>query len=338
MKKPKKSVQSDACLAIGVDVAWWGGSPRNHASRIEPIAAALTHDVSSLHFKDVDLSSAPNPEASESYEANFDAEGKLLAAGIREVLEAFDGRFGRVVVALDAPLEARWRPGQMFRPKANAPGERAGLELREAEVALNAAKKGAGEAGAGWNRDLNIQAGSPLPPRVERIVWGLDALDFELYRGGDAEGRQLIEVFPSEAIWALGVSGYYGSASSEEVRRYKARTWKELPSETAQAHARRPLLGFSALFSDQLTERPATAAVPRWIEQIAAHATFCALDARRDVVRQNRRFDNLVDTGIAFLTAVAFAEGCSHVWGGGEDGTVVGPGMKMNRQHRPETI
>ncbi|NJL29828.1 MAG: hypothetical protein HC897_19025 [Thermoanaerobaculia bacterium] len=304
-----------------------GRSPHNLATRIEPIAAALTHDAASLQWIDVDLSSAPNPEVSPTFEANYDAEGALLVAAIGQVLEAFAGRFGRVVVALDAPLEARYRTGQMVRPRVNRPGETAGLELRDGELAINAAKKRMRGVGAGWHRDLKIQPGSPIPPRVDRIVDGLEQLGFELYHGGRAsDERQLIEVFPSEAIWALGLSGCYGTATSESVRLYKSRGWKELPADLAQAHAARPLLGFSALFADQLPENPATAAVPRWVERIAAHATFCALDTQRNVVRQNRRFDNLVDTGIAFLTAVAFAQGCAHTWGEGEDGAIVGPG------------
>jgi len=316
-------------LAVGVDLTWWGGSPRLHSSRVETIAAAILGEPESLHFADVDLSAAPNPEASEFYEANFDAGGELFVGGIARTLEHFEGRFDRVILALDAPLLARPRPDQPRRRKANYPGERSGLELRAAEVALHDARKRIGGAGRGWNRDLKVQAGSPLPPRVAEVVAKLGELGFTLFRGAETGGdRQLIEVFPSEAIWALGIAGRYGNnATSKAVRRYKAKSWKELSPDSGTELARRPLLGFSALLRDRLAGDARSEAVPTWIDRIAAHATFCALHPRKQTVGQRKRFDDVVDSGIALLTAVTFAAGCFHSWGEGEDGTIVGPGV-----------
>ncbi|MCP4663733.1 MAG: hypothetical protein GY856_50760, partial [bacterium] len=52
--------------------------------------------------------------------------------------------------------------------------------------------------------------------------------------------------------------------------------------------------------------------------------------------KRHKRFDDVVDSGIAFATAVAFAEGCFHHWGTGDDGTIVGPGsMSLQPQASP---
>ncbi|MCP4661321.1 MAG: hypothetical protein GY856_38450, partial [bacterium] len=91
-------------LCLGIDVAWWGGSPNLRASRIETIVSAIVGRADSLRFAEVDLSSAPNPEATEYHEANFDADGKLLAERIASTLEGYAGGFDRCVLALDAPL------------------------------------------------------------------------------------------------------------------------------------------------------------------------------------------------------------------------------------------
>ncbi len=319
--------QQPGTLCLGIDVAWWGGSPNIRASRVETIVAALVGEAGSLLFEDVDLTSARNLKATEYLQANYDGEGKLLAAGVAEVLERFAGRFDRAVLALDAPLLARRRRGQPERPKCHYPGRRSGLELRDAERALHAARKRIGEAGRAWNGDLKVQAGSPLPPRVEKLVARLLDMGFVLYRGAETKDeRQLIEVFPSEAIWWLGAGGYYGQASSQEMRRYKARTWKSLAPDGAMVTARRPLSGLAALFHREAPASATHAVLAPWLERIAAHAVFCALHPRKETVVKNKRFDDVIDSGLAFGTALAFAEGLFHHWGDGDDGSIVGPG------------
>jgi hypothetical protein len=47
---------------------------------------------------------------------------------------------------------------------------------------------------------------------------------------------------------------------------------------------------------------------------------------RDGLVGKGKRFDDVIDSGAAFLTAVAFALGEAHVWGDGDDGAIVGPG------------
>ena len=129
-----------------------------------------------------------------------------------------------------------------------------------------------------------------------------------------------MEVFPSEAIWALGIQGAYGDLCSQTVRAYKAKKPRQLPVEEARVSARRPLQGFLApLRAGGLSVEVAHA----WIDQLV----FAAVGPARDCqLHKSKAFDDTIDSGIAFLTAVSCAMGQFHEWGGGADGTIVGPG------------
>jgi hypothetical protein len=131
-----------------------------------------------------------------------------------------------------------------------------------------------------------------------------------------------VEVFPSEAIWALGILGAYGELDSPTVRAYKAKMPRRLALDDAYTIARRPLQGFLApLRAAGFPVKTASA----WIDQIGAEAVRLAT-ARDGQVLKSKSFDDPIDSGIAFFTAVACALGQFHEWGDGADGTIVGPG------------
>ena len=66
----------------------------------------------------------------------------------------------------------------------------------------------------------------------------------------------------------------------------------------------------------------------RWSDQIADYACKIAADKRNGgIVRKGKGFDDPIESGLAFLTAVIFVGGLSHTWGDGTDGTIVGPGL-----------
>ena len=62
-------------------------------------------------------------------------------------------------------------------------------------------------------------------------------------------------------------------------------------------------------------------------EQIARHAGMISTSRRRPShVDKGKGYDDPIESGIAFFTALLFIQGEHHVWGDGSDGTIVGPG------------
>lgn len=90
----------------------------------------------------------------------------------------------------------------------------------------------------------------------------------------------------------------------------------------AREAAIKPLLGFVDRFGPEV-------GLPllRSCEQVADYSCNIAADKRNaEHVRKGKGFDDPVESGLAFLTAMTFVGGMSHAWGDGTDGTIVGPG------------
>lgn len=313
-------------LCVGVDITWWGGSRRQPSSRFETIVSATIDEPAECTIRRVPLSGALNPRWHLRTEPNYDADGTVLCSAIIDVLEQH-GEVDHVVLSLDAPLECRHQDGQPARRKAVGKGEQMGSLARNAELELRRYVQSLDTEGNGWwRRDLRIQAGSPIPPRIDRVVELLrrsSSADLRPYRAGSAPTpRGVVEVFPSEAIWALGLLGCYGDQSSSTVRSYKRRLPRRIGVEAARSIARRPLEGFLPLLAEGGIDHEI---VSRWIDQIVAESLERSRTGDGDV-RQSKAFDDPIDSGIAFLTSVACAVGLFHEWGDGRDGTIVGPG------------
>lgn len=316
-------------LCLGIDVAWWGGSPGRRDSQRDTIvytvvSAGTTPD---LRFRPVDLSAAKNFGPTQ-IEANFDSRGELLVEQIKAILGENTGNFQRCVVALDAPLEARRRENQPPRVKAAGAGQRTGAERRGCEKAIQRYKKeelANGNNAQAWHSDLRIQSGSPIAPRIASVLTRLSACDFQCW-GNDRNRheRQIIEIFPSEAIWSLGLlDSFPQNLNPKEVRSYKNKKTRSLNRANAMETALMPLLGFVTRFQSE-------ARLPwySWSQQVAEYACNTAVDERNPgSVRTGKGFDDPIESGIAFLTAVSFVGGLSHMWGDGSDGTIVGPGL-----------
>jgi Protein of unknown function (DUF429) len=313
-------------LCLGIDVTWWGGSQGRPDSQRDTIVYSIIQagTAPDLHFSLVDLSTAPNPVVAPT-ESNYDAYGDLLAGRVTAILNESEGRYQRCIVALDAPLEARTREKQPLRVKAVAKGMKTGAERRQCEDAIQR-HKGLftnNEAQA-WHPGLQIQSGSPVAPRIASILeklktecgfvcWGMDRSSHE---------RQVIEIFPSEAIWSLGLQGGFPETRPSDVRSYKKKEPRSFGREEAMDTAIRPLLGFVECIEQQVR-----LPVRRWSEQIAEYACRIATDEHNvEHVRKGKGFDDPIESGIAFLTAVSFVGGSFHTWGNGTDGTIVGPG------------
>lgn len=311
-------------LCIGVDLTWWGGGASPH-SRHETILSALLSRDGPLRVRRVGLSGHPNPRGADASEPNFDAGGEVFCAALLEEIACYPAH-EHVVLCLDAPLECQERPGQPPRRKSVARGASTGCKQRGAELALRTYLRSLeSKSGRAWGRDLQIQAGSPIPPRVQQIVKRLGATSpgaLAPYRAGSTSSpRGLVEVFPSEAIWALGLSGAFGDLDSQAVRAYKARRPRRLVRVDAREIAKRPLMGFVPVL--QRGGVPSTT-ISAWIERIAATSIELST-ATSEQVLKTKAFDDPIDSGIAFLTAVACAVGQFHEWGDETDGTIVGP-------------
>ncbi len=266
-------------------------------------------------------------QGSRAKRAKFDADGSALCTEILKIIGCCPG-VEHAVLCLDAPLECEARPGQPPRRKAVTKGECTGSKQRGAEFKLREHMSQLDRMIAGaWNKDLRIQAGSPIPPRISSI---LDLLgrstmsDLTPYRAKSASSpRGIVEVFPSEAIWALGQLKAYNEDDSSAVRGYKAKKPRRVSIQDAQASARRPLQGFLApLRSGGFPDEIAIT----WIDQIVNESVQLLSTTASGDVLKSKAFDDLIDSGIAFLTAVTCALGQFHEWGDGTDGTIVGPG------------
>jgi hypothetical protein len=313
-------------LCLGIDVSWWGGLPRIRDSQRDTIVYALLDGeaTSDLGFSLVDLSTAPNPDRKLPTEPNFDPDGRLLVDAIKEILSERIGGFRRCVISLDAPLEALHRSGQPPRVKAAGKGVATGSKRRECEDQIQKAKQSQTTSEfRAWNAGLKIQPGSPVPARLSRVLRTLETeADFSVWRTGSrASPRDVIEIFPSEAIWSLGLNGYFTDRTSEEVRCYKSKG--SLSIGCAMEQAIGPLSGFERLFQERcITRLP----VRRWIENIAEYSCRIASDPSGSTVRKGKGFDDPIESGIALLTGVLFLTGVYHEWGDGTDGTILGPG------------
>ena len=174
-----------------------------------------------------------------------------------------------------------------------------------------------------WHSDLRIQSGWPLAPRIASIVeklkskcgiasWGMDR---------SSQQRQVIEIFPSEAIWSLGLMGGFPNLCPGEVRSYRTEP-SSLLREVAVETARQAPPRIRQMLLVQLP-----LPLHNWSEQVASYACDIAKDKKGDdKVRKGKGFDDPIESGIAFFTAVSFVGRAYHAWGDGTDGTIVGPG------------
>ena len=291
-------------LCLGIDVTWWGGSPRKRDSQRDTIVYALLDGEASsdIGFSLVDLSAAPSPAWKLPIEPNFDPDGRLLVDAINKILGERKGEYRRCVISLDVPLEARDRAGQPPRVKAASKRAATGAKRRECEDQIQEFKRGRKSPEfRAWNAGLNIQSGSPIPTRLSRVLRALaDEAEFTVWRTGSrASFRDVIEIFPSEAIWSMGLSGHHTDRSSEEVRCYKSKG--SLYVGCAMEQALLPLDGFERLFEGQ---RSARLPLRRWIESIAEYSCRIAIGKTGSMVRKGKGFDDPIESGIAFLTGV----------------------------------
>jgi hypothetical protein len=220
----------------------------------------------------VSLSVAANPKGSDPTDPNYDADGSILGRVVSSIIKEHQGKCSRLLLALDTPVEAAHRPTQPARIKAAKKDQKTEAERRQCERELEAYKKGLLKkfAGTGWNSSLKVQSGSPVSPRMRCLLRQAQLDGFSFWRRGcPAHDRQLIEIFPSEAIWSLGIQGRYPGSGSSEVRAYKKPKPRLISRQQARDQAMATLSGFTHLFNSSLSLR---LPVAQWAGQIADYA------------------------------------------------------------------
>jgi len=250
--------------------------------------------------------------------ANCDPEAALVLDAINQLLQQHT-TVKRVVLAVDAPLLSLPRdlPMRTRNPVAGT------LDYRQPEEQLLANGLQAGPAE--WRVVCPILPGAPLCSRVSALVAGLVNMQFQPYIPGQRLGQRiLVECFPSEAIWSLGIRGRYGNITPSQARAYKEGGGGWLPWPQALHLLHENLIGFiPAIGMDGQV-------VAGWIGEISHRLLLDTelIDQTGLQMRMCKLFDDAIDSANCMFTAVAFAKNAAHVWVGENpyDGHIVGPG------------
>lgn len=324
---------NEACLAIGIDATWWGGSKNDRSSRMETLAFAERRDGKwgKLGLERVDLEPTFNRTAGPT-EPNADPHAELLRGAIGRIIREH-GSSIPVVISVDAPLMAVSRPELPPRRKSEEKKAPQSAEPRDPTVArrqcdhtCHAAASSAGEL---WN-NIYIQPGAPLAPRIAALVNGLIADDFVLYSGGTAEPsrRLLIECFPNEVFWSAGALGNaFHPMGFDKARFYKA---ANKYSERWPARVLRCLIAIvleACATVAGLDEQTASEWGNAFWDWLIADGHGVEEDGQ--VIRPGKAFDDPVDSILSLYAAVAAVNGCAHVHMGSDpaDGHIIGPGL-----------
>ena len=168
-------------------------------------------------------------------------------------------------------------PGQPPRVKAASKGAATGSKRRECEDQIQKYKQCRTTPDfRAWNAEFDVQSGSPIPSRLSRVLRTLaDEAGFSVWRtrSGASHG-DVIEIFPSEAIWSLGLSGLYAGRTSEEVRSYKTKgSFTVIGCAKEQAH--RPLGRFREAVRGAGFNTPAAPRMDREHRRIRLPDCFC---------------------------------------------------------------
>lgn len=296
-------------LCIGLDIAWFGGSRSDPSSRYDFLAAALLD--SELNVKQV--------EHLRVRLSDHDLDAKETATGLNALIKKCGAKVGRIVLAIDAPLQAisRGLPLRTPIPRAGA------VKRRACEEYLNCKRKsidGASGVANGWHP--NIQPGAPIAPRVESLLHKLDN-PFKLWTRENSEQQEIIiECFPAEAIWGAKRMGWFaGNIGASQAKEYKKQKSKQLTAKEVTKLIETVLLPFGYMCSGQFWKTI--------VDQILGEILKDG-DWKRDChYPGGKMLDDVVDSMICLATAISYTAGNAHVWqdlNHPDDGHIIGPG------------
>ncbi|NDG88883.1 MAG: DUF429 domain-containing protein [Gammaproteobacteria bacterium] len=293
-------------LCIGLDIAWFGGSKGNPDSQYDCVVAAVVGpDSKATHL---DIKRVPL--------IGRDPDGSLTAGAIGKVIDRYASQVQSIVLGIDAPLLST----QVIPP-------RRARAWRAADRVLSDARRGIDQfvgGSNGWHPTL--QPGAPLAPRVVHLM---DALSrqhgFAVWNTKNVQHERLaIEVFPSEAIWALKrLGGYADHTNADLIRSYKKLKGVALREEEIRNLIQRvlspvgPLIGFEEGW--QMIEDSSLSWLltdPAWVQGTE--------------YRGGKLLDDTIDSLLCLAVAIGYAKGESHVYvdnSNPDDGHIIGPGI-----------
>lgn len=302
-------------LCIGLDIAWFGGSAGDRDSQYDCLAWAL---LNRFPYQPFSLTAHLERIALQ----NRDRDASQLLRAVGALLERHS-EAGRVVFAIDAPIQAEHRP---TLPVRAAPPPLGTIEQRACEVFLSQERQRIDRAAGGANNwHPNIQSGAPLAARVMHLLAGLDRLGFRLWKAADrAAVRLVIECFPAEAIWAMKRLNRFETAlTAAEVKCYKDQRRNTLTAQQVADLTHTVLDGFAA---DSGHSAVWTVLVEHAIDWMCSDATW---RNSPDAYRGGKLLDDVVDSMICLATSLSYAHGRHHVWQDHtcpDDGHIIGPG------------
>lgn len=297
-------------LCLGLDIAWFGGSKADPASRHDCLAWTIDVPGTAPTFG---LRRIPLPDR--------DPTAAILLEFVTEIVNDFPA--DRVVFAIDAPLqEAAHRD---LPPRSPLPGK-GEVARRKGEDAFSRdrqrldALRGGSE---GWHP--NLQPGAPVAPRVKALIAGLETLDFRPWTPQYAHHPRLaLECFPAATIWAGRVAGLYPpSSSAAEIKAYKATRRRILTDPEVEDLVRRVASPLGPLAGD---DEAWPGIVDQAISWMLSDPTW---PRKGDHHTGGKMLDDVVDTLLCLLVARAHAAGQSHLWHDHEvpdDGHICGAG------------
>lgn len=307
-------------LCMGVDFAWWGGSRGDRASMTDTIVYAVCGGgcEDRMHIQRVDLAASFRKDAPLT-EANCDPDSRLLIDTFAQIIAHHEDL--PVILAVDAPLLALQRPHLPVRSRASIRGT---MERRQADNALQA---GCLADKSDWRRLCNIQPGAPICARVLALTQALnDELGFHVYGIENSSSRLLVECFPGEAFWSLGVLGHYADLTFDEVTAFKRSLpdsgWLAWPRIMNAVYC--ALSGFRPLINDK-------SMFDRWLADLTVALLSDSMITAPDgnIARGGKALDDMVESVASFFIAVCLALDRAHIWEGSDpnDGHIIGPGL-----------
>ena len=304
--------EKKSTLCVGLDIAWFGGSKSDPSSRYDFLAAALLDSelkVEKVEVRRINLD-------------QHDLKAEKTFAGLNALLKDIGVKADRIVLAVDAPLQAVSRGLPAREPKL----VKGAVKRRACETYLNRRRKSIDKACGGANGwHPNIQSGAPVAPRVECLLRRLSN-SFKLWTEERSNTPKLIiECFPAEAIWASKRMGYYpGSFTSARVKDYKAQAGCKL-----RASQVRSLVEDAVLDAFQYS----TQTPQEWFSLVGEVTAWMLSDVTwmdSGLYDGGKLLDDVVDSTLCLATAICYALGRAHAWQdpeNPEDGHIIGPGL-----------
>lgn len=298
-------------LCIGLDIAWFGGSKGNPDSQYDcVVAAVVSPDPITTHL---DIQRVPL--------IGRDPDAALTACAVGRLIDRYASQVQRIVLGIDAPLLST----QIIPSGRERAWRAADRVLSDTRRAIDQFVGGSN----GWHPIL--QPGAPLTPRVLHLIERLSHQHgFGVWNTANVQHDRLaIEVFPSEAIWALKrLGGYVEHQNADLIRGYKKLKGVALAEGDVRNLVQGVLspvgsiIGFEEGWQMILDSSLSwLLADPEWTQGV-------------DGYRGGKLLDDAIDSLLCLAAAIGYAKGESHVYvdnSNADDGHIIGPGLFVNQ-------